>query len=64
MSKTKEKDDTLYVAASEVTKYLEELKSVLLAIASGLDESKEALIQKSEDAKAETKGEANDGAED
>ena len=64
MPETKEKDDTLYVAANEVTKYLEELKSVLLAIASGLDESKEALIKKGEDAKAETKGEANDGAKD
>lgn len=65
-----EKDkDVLYVSASEVLKYLDDMMTVLASIVDGIEESKKTLMDKVEEHKNNqeeskdepTKGETNDG---
>ena len=65
-----EKDrDVLYVSATEVLKYLDDMMSVLSSIVDGIEESKKTLLDKVEEHKKNqeeskdepTEGETNDG---
>ena len=56
---TKQNEGTLFVPATEILKYLSDLVNVLTIVVKGIEDSKDALVKKSE-----TKGEANDGNKD
>jgi hypothetical protein len=65
MSTEIKKDDKLYVSADEVTRYLEDMATVLRQISDGVLESKDSLIDRCQThSNSNKEGELNDGEQD
>ena len=58
-----ENKDKLFIAADEVTNYLDDMMNVLASIVKGIEDSKDALLNKCEEHREnqKEKGDSNDG---